>query len=204
MLLVIISNGTLAASVMRAHPHARNLAETAAPPTSPSPGQQHPHLAAGPVERGPPARSGSAVTTMPSHTSCAQDMLHHGHTSPTPSARYVVPPPLCNARSHHHHYGAPALRLTRLPPCLALLVWIASQGRRSLCRLHRPLCRSDRHASRSSPTCSPSDGLGLLPRVSNTTDRSTGRRHAPPCATLSSTSAPVEHDLRASTSSLAS
>jgi hypothetical protein len=46
-------------------------------------------------------------------------------------------------------------------------------------------------SGRSSQTCSPSNGLGLLPRVSNTTNWSTSGRHAPPCAALSSTAAPL-------------
>ncbi|KAF8689976.1 hypothetical protein HU200_041611 [Digitaria exilis] len=46
---------------------------------------------------------------------------------------------------------------------------------------------------------SPSNGLSLLPRMSDTTDRIADRRHASPCAAMSSPAAPIEHDPRVST-----
>jgi hypothetical protein len=61
-------------------------------------------------------------------------------------------------------------------------------------RFQGPLSWSDHHAWSILTNRSPSNGPSLLLRESVTTDRIVDRRHAPPCAALSSFVAPVEHD----------
>jgi hypothetical protein len=104
---------------------------------------------------------------MPSHTSCARDMLHHGCTSPTPSTRCVVTQPLCNTRYGHTTI---TMVLPRSGQPGSRHIWPCHYGLRA--KVNAPRTTFTEHCVGLTVTdCSPSDGLGLLPRVSDTTDR---------------------------------